>query len=161
MIRRIINEEKKWNIDFNKKNQYLILNKNSDFFEIYLFINKLGYYRNVLVKFVLPNDYPFSAPNVYFCMKNITVDYKKTLLLNSILYDEMEKLLKNHVCLCCRTKLCNWCPVINIIDLSNEIKDFLLLKQRLCCRFFFKKIRNKLCVLIPSNDILNYILEFI
>lgn len=161
MRRRIINEQRKWENQFNNKNQLLVLDNVDSSCNVCLFFCDVGYYKNILIKIIIPDEYPFRPPKIYFCKNHEDTNYKQILMMGTFFRNELETIAGKGICLCCRTITCNWGPINNIMDIANEIKENLLLKQKIMSRIHLRKLKNKCYNNITSDDIWEYILEFI
>ncbi len=108
-----------------KENDNIIFNFKVDDFNIF---------------FKMKNDYPFKPP----ITKINNYDYI-TLIGNTNSHYLNEIKGTKGICLCCISLLCsnNWCPVIKLLDIINEIKYNLNIKKNIVKRILIDKVTDK------------------
>lgn len=98
-------EIKGWYQERSKVSQVVDVSENSITFHINVKDNKY-----VIAKMIFPVNYPFSKPKVFFG----DIDYRSILAINPVY-------LRNDICLCCSSILCNWYPGHGISSVIDEI----------------------------------------
>ena len=75
---------------------------------------------NNIIKFAVPLQFPFKAPQVYINQKY----YRSMLIFNTEYFQNILK-LNGIKCLCCSSLLCtsNWSPSIKMVKILNEIEN--------------------------------------
>lgn len=130
MLRRLVNESRRW-----PDNMFMI-NDN----EAYALCDDIIPNIDIVLTIKYTRNYPFKPPEVYLNNKNIIEYFGSSRLF----YDDLHK-ITNRKCLCCHNLLCkyNWGPILNTIDIINEIKYIFRTKIRLIERYICKKITDK------------------
>ena len=140
--RRIKNESKIWETRINEN--YHILNPT----KIEICIFNIGYVNNLVFLFKISSEYPFKPPKIYLNGKN----FKRYLPSGTLFRDDLKKILGSN-CLCCNSITCNWGPTLNIINIVDEIRDFLNIKLKLIEIFLTKKLVNIIPIELCENII--------
>jgi ubiquitin-protein ligase len=140
--RRIKNESKLWETRINEN--YHILNPT----KIEICIFNIGYVNNLVFLFKISSEYPFKPPEIYLNGKN----FKGYLPSGTLFRDDLKKILGSN-CLCCNSITCNWGPTLNIINIVDEIREFLNIKLKLIEIFLTKKLVNIIPIELCENII--------
>ena len=140
--RRIKNESKIWETRINEN--YHILNPT----KIEICIFNIGYVNNLVFLFKISSEYPFKPPKIYLNGKN----FKGYLPSGTLFRDDLKKILGSN-CLCCNSITCNWGPTLNIINIVDEIREFLNIKLKLIEIFLTKKLVNIIPIELCENII--------
>jgi hypothetical protein len=143
--RRIKNESKMWETRINE-NYHLFEDEN----KIEVCIFNIGYVSHLFLIFEISFEYPFKPPKIYLNGKN----FKRYLPSGKLFREDLKKILDKSNCLCCSSITCNWGPTLNIINIVDEIRNFLNIKLKLVEIFFTRKLVNRipieLCEIIIS-----------
>jgi len=80
--------------------------------------------------------YPFRSPILYIN----NYKYFDLLVIDSI---QLEKIKYPYECMCCRSLLCNWNPIFNIISIMKEVKQNYEIIIKIVNFIYCKKIVDK------------------
>lgn len=124
-------------------------------------LKKMRYEYNIIpmLNFTITSYYPFRPPVVKYLNKEIHSIYRISL------DKEYDELIKNSdsclickkincrgcYCMCCSTLVCknNWGPLVKLLDVIDEFKNYINIKCRLIERIHCKKVQNRFLPQIP------------
>jgi hypothetical protein len=109
----------------------------------------------------IPTNYPFMAPRIVINNTPYTNVVKTTLITELIETQYGNDNIKE--CLCCSTCMCPnlWLPSIRIIDVLQEIGDFITLKQRVLEKYLTKVIFTSKAAECQNADLARYISSYL
>ena len=102
------------------------------------------------IKIILPNEYPFQKPKIL--IKN----YKYLTLLRTD--PRLLKLLNFSGCMCCNSILCKgWYPGMKIVDVLEEVYNFMVIKKKIVELIHCNKIIDKYLIYDFRREIASYL----
>ena len=117
-------------------------------------LNALVHFKNyklvLPVKIILPNEYPFQKPII------LIRNYQYLTLLKTDF--RLLKILNFSKCLCCNSFVCkSWYPGMKIIDVLEEVYNFMVIKKKIVELIHCNKIIDKYLIRDVRREIVSYL----
>lgn len=102
---------------------------------------------NSIVKFGLPSQFPFKAPQVYINLQH----YRSMLIFNTEYFRNILN-INGIKCLCCSSLLCtsNWSPSIKMVTILNEIEKNRAFIQAILYTRLVRKVCESVGIMCPE-----------
>jgi hypothetical protein len=159
-IRRIRNEMKQWDKNFNTNNRYMTFSEDTS--TVYIYFMDIGNIKDIIFEInCYMSEYPFKPPKITYSLKNKKHEIVEIYKLSQNEREELKLINSKMTCLCCYSFLCtdNWHVGLKMYDIAKEIEGFLILRDRIKKRKLMRKVQIKE-EKIP-NDIWNEIITYL
>ena len=131
-----------------------------------IFNNPVKYVKQIYFKLKMYENYPFAKPGIAYGMdlENWKEMRKFYGLYNEGMVDRFKR-VTGLECMCCVSIICgdNWNVHIKMKDIADELRKFMIIKERMYERLISSIISNKekkIRIELP-DDVWNYIREYI
>jgi len=157
--RRLKNESKKWETEFNNENRHMTLLRDT----VFIYFMNIGNIKDIIfeVRCGLPSEYPFKPPKITYNLGNGKKSMTELYKLSRYESAELKTMNIGMDCLCCYTILCgdNWDVCLKMVDIGKELERLIKLRQRIRKRMMARKVQRKEME-IPS-DLWNLIISYL